>query len=77
MDDDLFREVQAGLAARRDDWNKIAADLAPLVSRSWIYQVATGIYRSAPSYHRLQAVKTYLLTGKVPDELDRRKSAAA
>jgi transcriptional regulator with XRE-family HTH domain len=60
--DDLFREVQAGLAARKEQWQEIADGAG--VSRSWIYQVASGLYRSAPSYKRLNAVRTYLLTGK-------------
>jgi hypothetical protein len=64
--DDLLTEVREGLKARRGDWTRIAADLAPDVSYSWISQVGAGNYKSEPSYRRLQIVRTYLLTGKTP-----------
>lgn len=63
--DDLLTEVREGLKARRGDWKRIAADLAPDVSYSWIAKVGSGEYGSEPSYRRLQLVRTYLLTGKV------------
>ena len=65
--DDLLREVREGLQARRGDWKRIAADLAPDVSYSWISKVGAGDYGSEPSYRRLSIVRTYLLTGKAPE----------
>lgn len=67
--DDLLSEVQRGLAARRGEWPKIAEDLKPDVSYSWISKVGNGDYQSAPSYKRLQLVKNYLLTGKRPENI--------
>lgn len=64
--DDLLREVQEGLKARRGDWKRIASDLSPDVSYSWISKVGAGDYDSEPSYRRLQIVRTYLLTGRTP-----------
>lgn len=64
--DDLLLEVQQGLRARRGDWKRIAADLSPDVSYSWISKVGNGDYGSEPSYRRLQLVRTYLLTGRTP-----------
>lgn len=66
--DDLLIEVQAGLKARRGDWKRIAADLSPAVSYSWISKVGNGDYGSEPSYRRLQLVRAYLLTGRTPKD---------
>jgi hypothetical protein len=66
--DDLLSEVREGLKARRGDWKRIAADLAPDVSYSWISKVGADDYDSEPSYRRLQIVRTYLLTGKTPKQ---------
>jgi len=59
MEDDLLREVQDGLKARKGEWRKIAAEV-PEVSYSWIAQVGRGKYASAASYERLRAVAEYL-----------------
>lgn len=66
--EDLLKEVREGLRARRGDWKRIAADLAPDVSYSWISKVGAGDYDSEPSYRRLQLVRAYLLRGKRPTE---------
>lgn len=74
--DDLYREVQQGLAARRGEWPRIADDLKPDVSYSWISKVGNDDYESAPSYKKLRLVQTYLLTGRRSKAEKRRKVAA-
>lgn len=67
--DDLLREVREGLQARKGEWKKIADDLSPDVSYSWISKVGAGDYDSDPSHRRLSIVRTYLLTGKAPERV--------
>jgi len=64
--DDLFAEVAAALRSRRGEWRKIADDLRPAVSYSWITKVGADDYASEPSYRRLLIVRNYLLTGQKP-----------
>lgn len=61
MGNDLLKEVQDGLNARKGDWPKIAKEV-PGVSYSWISQVGRGSYASEPTYSRLRAVAEYLRT---------------
>ena len=60
---DLLAEVQAELAARKDEWESIAdalRDTEPSVSLSWIEKVGRDLYESSPSYERLRTVHEYL-----------------
>lgn len=60
MDSDLFREVQMGLRSRsRREWCRMSKEI-PDVSESWLYQVASGKYKSSPTHQRLQSVALYL-----------------
>ena len=59
MQDELFCEVQRGLAARKGEWRKIS-EAIPGVSYSWISRVGRGKYESRPIYDRLRAVAEYL-----------------
>ena len=59
MENDLLREVQDSIKARKGEWKRIAADV-PEVSYSWIAQMGRGKYHSAPSHERLMAIATYL-----------------
>ena len=59
MENDLLKEVQESLNARKGEWPKIA-EAVPGVSYSWISQVGRGSYASEPTYSRLKAVAEYL-----------------
>jgi hypothetical protein len=72
--DDLFAEVAEALRRRRGEWRKIADDLRPAVSYSWITKVGADDYASEPSYRRLLIVRDYLRTGQKPPK--KRKRAA-
>ena len=59
MENELLREVEEGLSARKGQWKQIAAEV-PEVSYSWISQVGRGKYSSEPAYSRLVAVAGWL-----------------
>lgn len=57
---DLKSEVVRELKARdSDEWREIAAAV-PKVSFSMVYQLATGKYKSAPTYDRLAGIDAWL-----------------
>lgn len=60
MKNDLLETVVTGLEARKGDWKKIAADLAPDISYSFIAQMGRRKYESEPSYSRLKLIAKYL-----------------
>ena len=57
--DDLLNEVREGICARKGEWKRMASEING-VSYSWIWQVGSGNYKSAPSYARLRAVREWL-----------------
>lgn len=67
MQNDLFHEVQSGIAARKGEWREIA-DAVDGVSYSFIAKLGRGKYGSAPTYARLQKVAEYLRTHPKPAE---------
>ena len=73
MYEELLKEVQAGLAARKGEWQQLAetlkADAQPgdvEVSYSFISQVGRGVYASKPQFQRLERVARLLRARAVP-----------
>lgn len=60
MKRDLLETVVVGLEKRKGEWPKIADDLAPDVSYSFISKVGRRKYESDPSYRKLELIAKYL-----------------
>lgn len=54
----LSKEVQSGIAARRNDWPRIAADTG--ISVSWLKKFASGKYASRPIHETLEKAAKWL-----------------
>lgn len=66
MEPDLLTEVRDGLDKRRGDWKRMAREIDG-VSYSWIQQLGSGNYKSAPSYARLLAVAQWMRANPVQE----------